>query len=48
MLENKHELSIDVRALRDFHEHQLVAARAAAAVVAVVAALLPKLMCEYL
>lgn len=47
MLENKHELSIDVRALRDFHEHQLVAARAAA-VVAVVAALLPKLMCEYL
>ena len=38
MLENKHELSIDVRALRDFHEHQLVVARAAA-VVAVVAAL---------
>ena len=41
MLENKHELSIDVRALRDFHEHQLVAARAAAAAaVVVVAALL--------
>ena len=35
MLENKHELSIDVRALRDFHEHQLVAARATAVTVVV-------------